>query len=121
VMNWKGCARKRSWSNFKVLSQYLPGRTEGNHKKNCQDSRSLGRDLNPDLQNTKAEVLTSRPRRSLDCSNVALCHGVCVCMGGNQKINIKSIWNEQLIAGNQLRYLDTDEVNLVISQGIRVH
>jgi hypothetical protein len=29
MMNWKGFGRKRSWYNFKVLSQDLPGGTEG--------------------------------------------------------------------------------------------
>jgi hypothetical protein len=28
MMNWKGSGRKRSWSNFKVLSQNFPGETE---------------------------------------------------------------------------------------------
>jgi hypothetical protein len=33
MMNWKGFGRKWSWPNFKVLSQRLPGGTEGNHGK----------------------------------------------------------------------------------------
>jgi hypothetical protein len=32
-MNWKGFGKKRSWLHFKVLSWYLPGRTDENHEK----------------------------------------------------------------------------------------
>jgi hypothetical protein len=32
-MNWKGCGRKRSWPNFKVLSRHLSGRTEEDNYK----------------------------------------------------------------------------------------
>jgi hypothetical protein len=28
MMNWKGCGRHRSWSNFKELSRYSLGGTE---------------------------------------------------------------------------------------------
>jgi hypothetical protein len=31
MMNWKGCGRKRSWPNFKVLSRQLPRGAEENH------------------------------------------------------------------------------------------
>jgi hypothetical protein len=30
MMNWKGCGRKLSWPNFKVLSRYLSIGTEKN-------------------------------------------------------------------------------------------
>jgi hypothetical protein len=33
MMNWKGFGRKQSWPNIKVLSQYLSGGAEENHKK----------------------------------------------------------------------------------------
>jgi hypothetical protein len=33
MMNWKGFGRKWSWPNFKVLSQHLPGGSEGKHGK----------------------------------------------------------------------------------------
>jgi hypothetical protein len=29
-VNWKGCGRKRSWLDYKVLSRHLPGETEEN-------------------------------------------------------------------------------------------
>jgi hypothetical protein len=32
-MNRRGVGRKLSWLNFKVLSRYLPGRTEENQEK----------------------------------------------------------------------------------------
>jgi hypothetical protein len=60
MKNWKGFGRKRSWPNFKVLSQNLPGRTAGNHEK-PQDSQSPGRDSNPEPPKYEAEVLTTRP------------------------------------------------------------
>jgi hypothetical protein len=31
-LNWKGCGRKRSWYNFKMLSQHTLGWTEENHE-----------------------------------------------------------------------------------------
>jgi hypothetical protein len=40
MMNWKECGGKRSWTNFKVLSRHSPERTEENHQKLNQDSRS---------------------------------------------------------------------------------
>jgi hypothetical protein len=33
MISWKGCGRKWTWPNFKVLSQHLLGGTEENHKK----------------------------------------------------------------------------------------
>jgi hypothetical protein len=33
MINWKGFGRKRTWPNFKVLSQHSPGGTKENHKK----------------------------------------------------------------------------------------
>jgi hypothetical protein len=54
MMNWKGYGRKRSWPNFKVLYQQLPGGTEGNHE-NPQDSRSPSRVLSPGPPNTEQE------------------------------------------------------------------
>jgi hypothetical protein len=44
MMNWKGCGRKRSWPNCKVLSRHSPGETAENLS---QNSRSPGRDFNP--------------------------------------------------------------------------
>jgi hypothetical protein len=49
MINWKGCGRKRSWSNFEVLevvSRHSPGGSEENHENIVQDTRPLGRDLN---------------------------------------------------------------------------
>jgi hypothetical protein len=45
MMNWKGCGRRQSWPNFKLLSQHLPGGTEDNHKNLSEDNRSPSRDL----------------------------------------------------------------------------
>jgi hypothetical protein len=33
MKNWKGCGRKPSSPNFKVLSRYFPGETEKTHEK----------------------------------------------------------------------------------------
>jgi hypothetical protein len=38
MMNWKGSGRKRSWPNFKVLSQHFPADTEENHEKHQSGS-----------------------------------------------------------------------------------
>jgi hypothetical protein len=32
VMNRKGCRKKQSWPDFKILSKHLLGQTEENHK-----------------------------------------------------------------------------------------
>jgi hypothetical protein len=46
MMKWKECGKKRSYPNFKVLSQHLPGEIDENYKKKLsQDSLSPGRDL----------------------------------------------------------------------------
>jgi hypothetical protein len=37
-INWKGFGRKRSWPNFKALSQHFSGGTEENHKKSLSVS-----------------------------------------------------------------------------------
>jgi hypothetical protein len=46
-----------------VEARHSPGGTEENHEKLCQNSRSLGRDLNSGTP--EAGVLTGRPRRSV--------------------------------------------------------
>jgi hypothetical protein len=38
----KGLGKKRSWTNFKVLSRYSPGGTEESNETLNQDSRSPG-------------------------------------------------------------------------------
>jgi hypothetical protein len=60
-MNWKGCGRKRSWYNFKLLSQHLPGRAEKNHETLRQDSRSPVRGLKLRPPEYELGVLTTRP------------------------------------------------------------
>jgi hypothetical protein len=77
MMNWRGCRRKWSWSNFNELSQHFPGGTEENHENLCQDSRSLTRDLNLGRSEYEAGVLTTRPHatsRRLCCTNVIRGH-----------------------------------------------
>jgi hypothetical protein len=67
-MNCKGCGRKRSWPNFKILSWQMPEMTERNHEKLkslSQNSRSPGRDLNAGPSEYEAEMLTSQSRRSV--------------------------------------------------------
>jgi hypothetical protein len=60
-MNWKGCERKRSWSNLR----YFPGIfVEGPRKATqnlSQDSRSLGIDLNPGPPEYEAARPLNRP------------------------------------------------------------
>jgi hypothetical protein len=51
--------RKRSWPNFKVLSQGSLGVTEKSHEKLKSHSRSLGRDLNPGPTEYETGVLTT--------------------------------------------------------------
>jgi hypothetical protein len=63
---------KSSWfllyfSNFKVLSQHSPGRTNENHGKNSfKIAGRRDQDLNPGLSEYEAGVLTTRPRRSIE-------------------------------------------------------
>jgi hypothetical protein len=60
-MNWKWYGRKRSWPN----SRYYPGicleRLKKTMKTLSQDSRSPGRDLNPEPPEYEARVLTTLP------------------------------------------------------------
>jgi hypothetical protein len=58
-MNWKGFGRKRSWTNFKVLSRHSTGGTVENHKKTLfKIAGRRGRDLNPGPLDYEAGVLT---------------------------------------------------------------
>jgi hypothetical protein len=64
-MSWKGFGRKWSRPNCRY---YTGIRLEGlrkNHEKLSQDSRSPGRDLNPEPPEYEAGVLTTQPRRSV--------------------------------------------------------
>jgi hypothetical protein len=62
-MNWKGCGRKRSWPNLRYYSGICQERLRKTTKNLSQDSRSLGRDLNPGRPEYEAGVLTTRSRR----------------------------------------------------------
>jgi hypothetical protein len=68
MINWKGFGRTWSWPNFKLLSWHFPEGTEKNQatKDVSQDSRSPERDLNPKLPEYEEEVLSIRPRRSVE-------------------------------------------------------
>jgi hypothetical protein len=56
---------KRSWPNFKVISQHSTEETEKNHKNRRQDSWSQGRDLITGSPAYEAEVSNTVPRRSV--------------------------------------------------------
>jgi hypothetical protein len=71
VMNWKGCGRKRSWPNFKVLSQHLPDVLRKTMKTSI--SRSQDRDLNSGPPEYEAGVLRTQPRRSVPRCNQLAC------------------------------------------------
>jgi hypothetical protein len=49
----------------KVLSSYLPGGIEKNHKNLSQDSPSPGRGMNPGPPEYEAGMLNTRPQRSV--------------------------------------------------------
>jgi hypothetical protein len=56
MVNWKGFGRKRSWPNFKILSQHLPGGTEENYEKPQSGWSVAGADISTqDILNTKQE------------------------------------------------------------------
>jgi hypothetical protein len=57
--------KKRLWPSFKAISRNLPGETEENHQNLSKYSRPPGRDLNVGIVEYEAEVLTTRPRRSV--------------------------------------------------------
>jgi hypothetical protein len=63
MMNWKGFGRKRSWHNFKVLSQHSPGGTEENHEE-PHSSQPADRHLKLVSPEYEAGLLTTSPRRS---------------------------------------------------------
>jgi hypothetical protein len=46
-MTWKGCEKEQSRSDFKVLSQHLPGGTKENHEIHVRIAWSQARGLNP--------------------------------------------------------------------------
>jgi hypothetical protein len=55
MMNWKGFGRKQSWSNFKVLSDLLPGGTDENHEMPLRIADLWAEIRTWDLPNTKQE------------------------------------------------------------------
>jgi hypothetical protein len=65
MMNWKGCGRKRSWSNLRYYPRIWLDRTRKTIKNLSQDSRSPGRDLNPGPPEYEAGVLTTRSQCSV--------------------------------------------------------
>jgi hypothetical protein len=64
-LNCKGCGRKQSWPNPKVLPRiYLEGLRKTT-KNLSEDSQSPGRELYPGPPEYEAGVLAIRPRRSV--------------------------------------------------------
>jgi hypothetical protein len=61
ILNWKGCVKKRSWHNFKILSRHSPGVTEETHE-NFKNCRYPGRDLNQGPPEYEAGALTTWSR-----------------------------------------------------------
>jgi hypothetical protein len=57
MMNLKGFGRKQSWLHFKVLSQHLPGGTEGKPQKiSTRIAGDWGQESNPGLSEYEAGV-----------------------------------------------------------------
>jgi hypothetical protein len=80
-VNFKRRGGKRSWSEYKVLSQQLPGETEENRRNLSQDSRSSGPFLNPGRLEYKAGVRTTHRGEDTDhgpllCEAVRLIEGL---------------------------------------------
>jgi hypothetical protein len=63
MMNCEGCGKKRPWPTFKVVSNQFPG-TEYSHEKPWY-TWSRGRYLNPGCPDYEAEILITRPQRSV--------------------------------------------------------
>jgi hypothetical protein len=59
-MSWKKCGRKREWTSFKVLPRHLPRWTEEKPRENSVSITSPLRDMNPDILEYEAGVLTTR-------------------------------------------------------------
>jgi hypothetical protein len=59
MMNWKGCRRKLSWPNVRHYTSICPEGLRKTTKKLSQDSWSLGQELNPELPEYDAGVLTT--------------------------------------------------------------
>jgi hypothetical protein len=59
-------------AKFEVLSRYIPRETEDNQE--TQESRSLGRDLNPRSSDYEAEVIPTRPQRAHENSQFDVSH-----------------------------------------------
>jgi hypothetical protein len=57
--------KKRSLCNLNSLSLHWTGVAEENHKNLSDVCRSPGQDFNPEPPVYEADVLTTRPRRSL--------------------------------------------------------
>jgi hypothetical protein len=65
VMDWKGCGKKRSWSDFRYYPGiYLDGLRKTT-KDLSQDSRSPGRDFKPGPAEYEVGVLIIRLHRSV--------------------------------------------------------
>jgi hypothetical protein len=64
MMQWKGFGRKRSWPNLRYYPEIC---LEGLRKpaEKSQDSRFLGRDLNPGPPEYEAREGNTQPRRSV--------------------------------------------------------
>jgi hypothetical protein len=59
-MNWEGCGRKRSSSNFTALSQYLPGGTEEKDEKH-QSGYPVS---SPSLKHGTSQILSGSAKHS---------------------------------------------------------
>jgi hypothetical protein len=60
-MNSKGYGKKRSWPNLRYCPGICLDGLRKTTKKLSQDSKSVGRDLNPGPPDYKTGVLTTRP------------------------------------------------------------
>jgi hypothetical protein len=88
-MNWKDLEESRR-SLIEVLSRYLPGGTEENREKLCQDSRCPDRDSNRALPEYKSEVLPLH--HHAQCMHVKLeVSNISVAMGSAHPHRTKAI------------------------------
>jgi hypothetical protein len=55
MMDLKGCGRKGLWPNFKILSWYFPGGTEGNNDNSLRRDSLRTEIWTGNLPNTKQE------------------------------------------------------------------
>jgi hypothetical protein len=97
-MNGVECGRRLSLPNLRQYSGIFVEGLRKTTKNFSHDSRSPGRDLNPGPLEYKAEVLTTRPRRSI-CEYQEYLENAVVMKGSLNKRDKSASWSSSCYEG----------------------